>query len=313
MRYLRILHYIDTVARVGSIRKAAEDLALTASALNRRIQDFETEFGTPIFERMPRGVRLNAAGELLVRQARAQIAEMERVRSQVADLSGIRRGHVRIACSQAVAYTFLPEMVADYKARFPDVSFDVLVRDHLGAQQALLDYSADLALIIEPTFQSAMQPICIVEQPLYAVMGQDHPLASKTGLRLREMLRYPLALPERSFGGRLMLEQALARRALSANIVLESNSFEFLRAFVRREPAITVQLAIGAPDDPVTHVEARGLSAIMVDPRDIPPGRLILAQMRERTLPVASAKFADMLARRLELAARQEQLQDQPG
>jgi len=61
MRYLRILHYIDTVARIGSIRKAAEDLSLTASALNRRIQDFEAEFGTPIFERLPRGVRLSAA------------------------------------------------------------------------------------------------------------------------------------------------------------------------------------------------------------------------------------------------------------
>lgn len=302
MRYLRILHYIDTVARVGSIRKAAEDLALTASALNRRIQDFEAEFGTPIFERLPRGVRLNAAGELLVRQARVQMAEMERVRSQVADLSGIRRGHVRIACSQAVAYTFLPEMVASYKASFPDVSFDVLVRDHLSAQQALMDYSADLALIIEPAFQSAMQPLCIVEQPLYAVMGQEHPLADKTGLRLRELLRHPLALPDRSFGGRQMLEQALARRSLSVNIVLESNSFEFLRAFVRRETAITVQLAIGAPDDPATHAEARGLAAIMIDPRDVPPGRLMLAQMRERTLPVASAKFADMLTRKLEQA-----------
>lgn len=302
MRYLRILQYIDTVARVGSIRKAAEDLALTASALNRRIQDFETEFGTPIFERLPRGVRLNAAGELLVRQARAQMAEMERVRSQVADLSGIRRGHVRIACSQAVAYAFLPEMVASYKARFPDVSFEVLVRDHLGAQQALMDYSADLALIIEPSFQSAMQPLCIVEQPLYAVMGRDHPLAGRTGLRLREMLRHPLALPERSFGGRQMLEQALARRALSANIVLESNSFEFMRAYVRREPAITIQLAIGAPGDPTIYAEAHGLAAIVIDPRDVPAGRLMLAQMRERTLPVASAKFADMITRKLEHA-----------
>ncbi len=306
MRYLRILHYIDAIARVGSIRKAAEDLALTASALNRRIQDFEAEFGTPIFERLPRGVRLNAAGELLVLQARVHMAEMERVRAQVADLSGIRRGHVRIACSQAVAYSFLPEMVTSYKASFPDVSFDVLVRDHLSAQRALTDYSADLALIIEPSFQGAMQPLCVVGQPLYAVMGQDHPLAGKTSLRLQEMLRHPLALPERSFGGRQMLEQALARRSLSARIVLESNSFEFLRAFVRREPAITAQFAIGAPDDPVAHAQASGLSAVMIDPNDIPPGRLMLAQMRGRTLPVASAKFADMLTQRLEQTSRKK-------
>ena len=132
--------------------------------------------------------------------------------------------------------------------------------------------------------------------------GKEHPLGDRASLRLRELLRHPLALPERSFGGRQMLEQALARRSLTANIVLESNSFEFLRAFVRRESAITIQLAIGAPDDPATHAEARGLSAVIVDPRDILPGRLMLAQMRERTLPVASAKFADMLTRKLQTA-----------
>ncbi len=54
MRHVRFLRYIDVVARSGSIRSAAEKLNLTASALNRRIQDFEEELGTPIFERLPR-------------------------------------------------------------------------------------------------------------------------------------------------------------------------------------------------------------------------------------------------------------------
>ena len=66
MRHLRLLSYINEVARTGSIRRAAEQLNLTPSALNRRIQDVEAELGTAIFERLPRGVRLNAAGELLI-------------------------------------------------------------------------------------------------------------------------------------------------------------------------------------------------------------------------------------------------------
>lgn len=60
VKHLRLLTYIDEVARVGSIRKAAERLNITASALNRRVQDIEDELGTKIFERLPRGVRLNA-------------------------------------------------------------------------------------------------------------------------------------------------------------------------------------------------------------------------------------------------------------
>ena len=64
MKHLRILDYVDEVARSGSIRKAAEQLNVTASAVNRRIMDLEEELGAPLFERLPRGVRLTTAGEL---------------------------------------------------------------------------------------------------------------------------------------------------------------------------------------------------------------------------------------------------------
>jgi Transcriptional regulator len=64
MKHLRIMRYVDEVARTGSIRKAADQLSVTASAVNRRIMDLEDELGTPIFERRPRGVRLTAAGEV---------------------------------------------------------------------------------------------------------------------------------------------------------------------------------------------------------------------------------------------------------
>ena len=94
MKHLQTLKLIDAVNKAGSIRKAAEDMHITSSALNRRILGFEEEFGAPIFERLHGGVRLNPAGELLIEHIRGQMADLERVRSQVADLSGLRRGHV---------------------------------------------------------------------------------------------------------------------------------------------------------------------------------------------------------------------------
>ncbi len=119
MRHLRILQYVDEVARSGSIRRAADKLNITASALNRRIQDFEQELGTQVFERLPRGVRLNAAGELLIRHIRGQLADVGRLRSQIEDLSGFRRGTVSIACSHALAHDFLPREIAGYRRAFP--------------------------------------------------------------------------------------------------------------------------------------------------------------------------------------------------
>jgi DNA-binding transcriptional LysR family regulator len=294
MRYLRALQYVDAVARAGSIRKAAEDLALTASALNRRIMDLEAELGTPIFERLPKGVRLNAAGELLVRHARAQFAETERLRSQIADLSGMRRGHVAIACSAAAASNFVPDAIRRYREQFPAVTFDVLVRDHQSAQRALVDFAADLVLVFEPTVQPEMQPLVTLEQPLCAIMDPAHPLAAQPRLRLRDTLRYPLALPDRSYGGRQIVEEALGYRQWRVLPVLESNSFEVLREAVRGTDTITFQVAIGAT------AGLDGLVSRPMDPRDLRMGRLILGQLRGRTLPVAAAKFADQIARRLD-------------
>ncbi len=115
MRFMRILGYVDEVARAGSIRKAAEHLNLTASALNRRVMDIEEELGTLLFERRPRGVRLTSAGELFLGLARRHLSDTERMRSQIEELKGLRRGVVRIAGSQALAHSFLPASLDQFR------------------------------------------------------------------------------------------------------------------------------------------------------------------------------------------------------
>ena len=177
MRHLQTLRLIQDVARAGSIRKAAEDQNITSSALNRRIQAFEAEFGSQIFERLPRGVRLNPAGELLMQHIRSQISDLERIRGQVADLSGARRGHVSIACSQAVNPIFLPEQISRYRADHPAVTFSVRVRDRAAAERELSTFSSDLALVFEPIYLADFEVIKAIPQPVCAVMAADHPLA----------------------------------------------------------------------------------------------------------------------------------------
>ena len=152
MKHLRILRYVDEVARTGSIRKAADQLNVTASAVNRRIMDLEEELGAQLFERRPRGVRLTAAGEVFVHYLREQDGGVERMKSQIEDLRGLRRGTVRIACSQALALDFLPREIAAFRARHPMVSFGVSVLDHEQAMTALADYEVDLVLVFRPPF-----------------------------------------------------------------------------------------------------------------------------------------------------------------
>lgn len=292
MRALVNLEYIDVIARSGSIRRAAEALSITPSALNRRLIAIEDELEVQIFERLPRGVRLNAAGEILIQHIRAQMSDFERVKSQIADLSGIRRGHVSIACSQALLPYFLPEQIEAYRTEYPAVQFQVLPRDRAEAEAALYDFSADLALVFEPVSMSDLQAVITVRQSIRAVMASNHPLAAKDVLRLRECLQYPLALPTRPYGVRAVFDQAMARINQAVTPALESDSFEFLRMVTSRPDLISLQIDVGVPPDGTQE----RLTSRPISSSDVTSGILHLGYLRGRVLSVAAAKFATQLA-----------------
>jgi DNA-binding transcriptional LysR family regulator len=296
MRHLKLLTHVVEVARMGSIRKAAEHLNLTPSAMNRRIQDLEAEVGTPLFERRPRGVKLTTAGEMFVRYARSQIADAERMKSHVEDLRGLRRGPVLIACSQALAFDFLASQIAGFQKLHPKVIFDLKVMDHDRALTALAAYDVDLALIFRPAMWPTLRVIARVPQRLVAIVRADHPLAGKKTVRLSECSQYPAALPDRTLSGRQILDEVTTRRDLHLNMQAESNSFEMLRGLVFRCNMISFQIEIGAPSGDL----GMGLVGCPIDARDVPTADLVLCQLRGRGLSVAAATFAEVLGKAMQ-------------
>jgi DNA-binding transcriptional LysR family regulator len=290
MKHLKTVHSIADVAKCGSIRKSAERLAITPSALTRKIQDFEEELGTPIFERMPQGMRLNAAGELVLRHIRDQLSDFQRLRSQIADLSGVRRGHVAIAASQAFAHGLIPDAIETYRSLHPLVSFTVLSRDHIHAVTAVTSFEADVALVLQPPAVPEFQPLLVLHQPLCALMSRDHPLTATDTVRLRDCLRFPVAMPGTSLAIRFLLQTAIVRSSLPVNTVVESDSFEVLRSCAGRDDVITFQIRAGLP------TTSDNLVVREIDQRDIPPAQLVLGQLRGRSLSVAASKFVDQLS-----------------
>lgn len=296
MRHLKDFMFIEAVIRAGSIRRAAEDMNITASALNRRINRFEEDFGYEIFERLPRGVRLNPAGELMLHHIRAQRSDFARLQSQVADLSGVRRGHVSIACSQALLPYFLPEQIARYREDHPGVTFSVNVRDRMEAEQELSTFASDIALVFEPSHLVDFEVTTAIRQPIHAVMRPDNPLAAKPELRLRDCLAQPHVSPGPRYGVRLLLDTA-AKKTTYGRLrpLAESESFDFMRHYVLHENAISFQFPIG-----LDLSGAQGYIARPLSERDVDPGNLLLGQLRGRTLPVASARFMQQLSQALQ-------------
>jgi DNA-binding transcriptional LysR family regulator len=290
MKHLKTFSLIEAVVRAGSIRKASEDMNITASALNRRIQGFEQEFGSAIFERLPRGMRLNPAGELLMQHILSQRTDLARVLSQVADLTGERRGHVSIACSQALLPYFLPQQIAAYRAEHPGVTFTVNVRDREQAESDLAAFRCDLALVFEPVHMVEFEVMHALPQVVHAVFRSDNTLARKSELRLRDCMSQKLVLPSSQYGVRHLLELAAARKGYLLTPVVETESFELIRHFVSHENAVGFQIPVGLNPHARSGIAHRPLSD-----KDLPAGRLILGQRKGRVLPVASGKFSQQI------------------
>jgi DNA-binding transcriptional LysR family regulator len=286
MNHLRFLKYFDEVARAGSIRQAAVALHVAPSAVNRRIQDLEEELGVTLFERLPRGMRLNAAGELFIQYVRNRAGALEKVRSEIEELQGLRRGQIKVLASQALAPQFMPKQVAAFRRAHPLVEFQVCIGDHVQALSALRAFETDLALVFNLAPELDLNVVAQFEQKLVATMHRRHPLAQHLGgVCLRECMDYPLVLPSRGSGGRQLLERHLVRSSVKLRAVVESNSFEFLRGCLHHGHAISFQIAIG------TVSEDGEIVTREITDRQFPSGNLVLAHLRERQLPAIAHVF----------------------
>ncbi len=246
----------------------------------------------PIFDRTPGGVRLSAAGEIFIHHVRNQLSDLQRVRSQIADLTGERRGHISIVCGQSMMNSFVPEMISAYRAEHPAVTFEVRVCNRHEVEAELVSYAADIAIIFEPQIVGDFYCVIEVPQNIQLLFGAGHPFDGEKTVRLSDCANYPMALPTRANGIRHLLERAAVRHSVDLPMNIESDSQTLLLRSLREHDTITFQLPIGL--EPLT--AAGTVSHCQLDTRDVPEGRLMVGHLKGRNLPVASARFLEQMA-----------------
>jgi DNA-binding transcriptional LysR family regulator len=283
--------YLDTVARVGSIRKAADTLNVASTAISRMIIELEEQIGTSLFERLPRGVRLTAAGELLVGAVRRNISDLGSVASQIEQLRGLVRGQVKIACSESVADDLVPTAIAKYQTKHRGVQFGVQVGNTASLVEALLAYDTDLLLAHDPPPSEGIAELLSVMQPICAMVRSDHPLSGRNTLAVADLQSYPIAIGDQSFFSRHAIETVARRSKISLQIALEANSVRALRIFARETGAIYFQFEIGTRHD----VASGEFRAIKLSDRSLAKSRLVLGSRAGRNLPIAALSFTEVL------------------
>jgi DNA-binding transcriptional LysR family regulator len=213
------------------MRKAAARLNVSPSSLNRQILALEDELGSPLFERLPRNLRLTASGELIVAHVRRTMREIERLDAQLEDLKGLRRGEVSIAAMAGLASNFLTGVTVDFQVHHPRVKV-IFKRGTLQEiMAAVLAGEVDLGLAFGARRDAAIRVLAEIECRLGVVVAPQHPLAGKPHVKLAECVGYPIILPGPSMVFRGILDDAFAKASLTVDGVIETTEFEMMKRF----------------------------------------------------------------------------------
>lgn len=248
--HARAIHYFDMIRRAGSIRAAARQLHVTASAVNRQLLLLEAELGAQLFERLRSGLQLTAAGEVFARHVTHVLQDAQRLEAELDALRGLRRGRVSMVLVAAgVISSLMPRLLMQMRERYPQISLQV---DVVAAQQgadAVAQGEADLALGFLPRHPELRQ--CAVARfDFGAVMAPDHPLARRERLTFAECAAYPLILPTRQVSGTWRAVAPLLE-ALDqpAEVVLEAGSIDLMKEMAAQGAGISIQNRLGIERD----------------------------------------------------------------
>jgi DNA-binding transcriptional LysR family regulator len=144
---LRQLEYFVAIAESGSLTQAAERLLVSQPSLSQQIRSLEAELGGSLFERLPRGVRLTAAGHELLIEARATLAHAQRARRVVRRALELEVGQLEVAVTSSAALGILPAVLRDWQGRHPEIEVSLLEYPHRRAlEEAARDGAGDIAV-----------------------------------------------------------------------------------------------------------------------------------------------------------------------
>ncbi len=223
--FSRFLRYFVVVGRLGSIRRAAEVLNVSASAIDRQILNAEADLGLPLFERLPTGLRLTAAGEVLMAAGGRWQKSLADVLAQIEDLRGLKRGHVEIGVIDALAKGHIPAVIGAIQVRYPGITVGLKVQGNAIVRQMVADGEVDLGIMFEPQSYRDLTVRAFVDVVLGLVTAPGHPLAHHAEARFSLCADQGVVMPSRPLAVSQQIEVleatsgiALDRRATSDNI-----------------------------------------------------------------------------------------------
>jgi DNA-binding transcriptional LysR family regulator len=231
---LRDLTYFETIAELGHLGRAAQKLNRSQPALTKSIQRLEESFGTKLFQRDGRRIKLTPVGELL--QARGKVLQQSIAQTQreVRDFASGAVGNIRLGCAATMAEYLLPKLTSALLQRAPDITLKMVIGQDDLLRESLRSGQLDMIICALITDDAQFESHAILKDEAVVIASKGHPIF-KTRYTMADLAMYRWVLPPVGVSSRKWLDEAFLRQQLPLPVVqIEANSIPLLPGLIER-------------------------------------------------------------------------------
>ncbi|HLW84840.1 MAG TPA: LysR family transcriptional regulator [Candidatus Sulfotelmatobacter sp.] len=276
------------VARHASFSRAAEKRFRTQPAISSQIRSVEEEVGAKLFDRSGGKVSLTAAGKAFQKYVEETLDARKAMLVSIAEMERVPRGEIIVGANEGTCLHILPEVFADFKKQYPDVSVNIKRSDYSGILESVIDNSVDFGVVSLPVTDNRLTVVLIHRDELVIIVPPSHPLGKMKSAPIAEAAKFPLVLPKVGHT-RDSLEELFHERRLKPNYTMELDSSELLKRFV----AAGVGVGFIARSNVMEDVRARSLAAIAIADAQVRRD-LALVFRKDKALSRAALAFIDI-------------------
>jgi DNA-binding transcriptional LysR family regulator len=293
------LAYFAAVARLGSIRGAAELLRIAPSALSRQIQQMEELAGLSLFERVPRGVNLTPAGEILFSYVQRWERDFSGLDDNLRSLAGLRAGTLKLATVEIATYSVVPRAIRALRDAIPGITVNTNVTVTDAVLRDIADGKAEVGVVINMPKAAGVRSAWGVRTAVGAVVLPDHPLAQLREVSIADCLAYPIIMPDETLMVRSAIRRALERTRRGMRVAGTCNRVASIKGMAKAGLGVAFLVEL----DVTTEIENGEFRFVKFKDRDIQPPYLSLVVPKHSKLSHVALTFLELLKSQLTVNA----------
>jgi DNA-binding transcriptional LysR family regulator len=209
------------IADHGNFQRAATSLNLSQTAMTRRIQNLEANLGVKLIERTTRSVALTGIGADFLPQARRLLSELSNALLEIRETGKTLRGDVCVACVPTAGIQFLPRIIQQYSALFPNNRITILDHASDAVADTVLRREAEFGVNVAQSHHPELSSTRLLTDDYVLICRDDHPLARRKSVTWKQLEPHPLIFAGHASANRRLLDRALAPRKLKLQMYYE--------------------------------------------------------------------------------------------